>query len=432
LKKLIFIILQTIIILYFVVFLSNNSFIISFAINDFIFSTSSNYLFIIFIIFFLIVFLTQSLYFKSKFSFFKFITLKQLKKKEKGYSSFVNGMLALANKDYKKAIQQSNSVSNYLKDNSSLSLLLKSEVFKIEKKYIELNLVYEEMIKNESTKNLGFRGLMEQYLRSQDYHHAFIYGEKLFNNNPYIEKIYETLVNIISKTNNWQQLLVISDRAYSKKIIDLKKFQENKSIAFYEIAKIKRLGDSKDATNYALKALNLRKGFPPYIILYIELLIEDKKHNSAKKLLRKAWSDNPHPHYKSLLSKLSENLQINFSELVQYIVGSSSNQESKVLKVEASIKARKWDVARSQIKSLLDVHPSKEVCLLMVKIEDGDSSDIQKINAWTLRSKNGIENSIWVCSISNNSQEYWSSTSDAGYFNSLQWKKPSILNFLNV
>jgi len=160
--------------LYFVVFLSNNSFIISFEINDFIFSTSSNYIFIVFIIFFLIVFLTQSLYFKSKFSVLKFITLKQLKKKEKGYSSFVNGMLALANKDYKKAIQQSNNASSYLKDNPSLSLLLKSEVFKIEKKYIELNLVYEEMIKSESTKNLGFRGLMEQYLRSQDYHHAFI------------------------------------------------------------------------------------------------------------------------------------------------------------------------------------------------------------------------------------------------------------------
>ena len=65
------------------------------------------------------------------------------------------------------------------------------------------------MIKYKKTENLGYRGLMEQFLRSQDYHHAFIYGEKLFNNNPYIEKIYDTLVNIVVKTNNWQQLIII-------------------------------------------------------------------------------------------------------------------------------------------------------------------------------------------------------------------------------
>ena len=29
-------------------------------------------------------------------------------------------------------------------------------------------------------KNLGFRGLMEQYLRSHDYHHAFIYAERSY------------------------------------------------------------------------------------------------------------------------------------------------------------------------------------------------------------------------------------------------------------
>ena len=87
------------------------------------------------------------------------------------------------------------------------------------------------MIKSEPTMNLGFRGLMEQYLKAQDYHHAFIYGEKLFNNNPYIEKIYDTLVNIIAKTNNWQQLLLLSDKAYSKKIIDKNTYSENKSIA---------------------------------------------------------------------------------------------------------------------------------------------------------------------------------------------------------
>ena len=46
-------------------------------------------------------------------------------------------MIALANKDFKKAIKESKKISNHLDDNPTLSLLLRSEVFKIEKKYLQ-------------------------------------------------------------------------------------------------------------------------------------------------------------------------------------------------------------------------------------------------------------------------------------------------------
>ena len=95
-------------------------------------------------------------------------------------------MIALANKDYKKAIQENKKGSYYIKD-KSLNLLLKSETLKIEKKFTELEKVYEEMLRNENTKILGLRGLMKQNLYAQDYHHAFIYGEKLFNLNHQID-----------------------------------------------------------------------------------------------------------------------------------------------------------------------------------------------------------------------------------------------------
>ena len=61
----------------------------------------------------------------------------------------------------------------------------------------------------------------------------------------------------------------------------------------------------------------------------------------------------------------------------------------------------------------------------MSKIEEGDSNDPQKINAWISRSNFGDLNKIWICRISNISQEKWTSVSDSGYFNSLEWKQPT-------
>ena len=424
---------QTSIILILVLAVFNNSFIISFEIKDFIYSVSSTYIFIPLLIFFVLIFLLQTFYFKTKFSFSKFIAIKKLQNKEKGYNAFVSGMLALANKDYKRAILESKKISNHLDDNPSLALLLKSEIFKVEKKYDELSVVYENMSKNKHTENLGYRGMMEQYLRAQDYHHAFIYGERLFNNNPFIEKIYDTLVSIIAKTNNWQQLLIISDRAFSKKIIDKKVYEENKSIGFFEIAKIKQLSEIEESLKYMQKALKFRKNFPPYIKLYINLLIQNKNYNLAKKSIKKAWNELPHAEYKESILSLAAHLEIEMLELVEYIAGTSyKNEESIILMVEALIERKKWDDARNQIKDLLDVRPKKEVCLLMAKIEEGDSSDVQKINAWTQRAKDGAANNIWICTISKKSQQTWSSVSEAGYFNSLEWRQPIMLDSLEI
>ena len=424
---------QTSIILILVLVVFNNSFIISFEIKDFIYSVSSTYIFIPLLIFFVLIFLLQTFYFKTKFSFSKFIAIKKLQNKEKGYNAFVSGMIALANKDYKRAILESKKISNHLDDNPSLALLLKSEIFKVEKKYDELSVVYENMSKNKHTENLGYRGMMEQYLRAQDYHHAFIYGERLFNNNPFIEKIYDTLVSIIAKTNNWQQLLIISDRAFSKKIIDKKVYEENKSIGFFEIAKIKQLSEIEESLKYMQKALKFRKNFPPYIKLYINLLIQNKNYNLAKKSIKKAWNELPHAEYKESILSLAAHLEIEMSELVKYIAGASyKSEETKILMVEAFIESKKWDDARNQIKDLLDVRPKKEVCLLMAKIEEGDSGDVQKINAWTQRSKDGAANNIWIRTISKKSQQTWSSVSEAGYFNSLEWRQPIMLDSLEI
>ncbi len=424
---------QTSIILILVLAVFNNSFIISFEIKDFIYSVSSTYIFIPLLIFFVLIFLLQTFYFKTKFSFSKFIAIKKLQNKEKGYNAFVSGMIALANKDYKRAILESKKISNHLDDNPSLALLLKSEIFKVEKKYDELSVVYENMSKNKHTENLGYRGMMEQYLRVQDYHHAFIYGERLFNNNPFIEKIYDTLVSIIAKTNNWQQLLIISDRAFSKKIIDKKVYEENKSIGFFEIAKIKQLSEIEESLKYMQKALKFRKNFPPYIKLYINLLIQNKNYNLAKKSIKKAWNELPHAEYKESILSLAAHLEIEMLELVKYIAGVSyKSEETIILMVEAFIESKKWDDARNQIKDLLDVRPKKEVCLLMAKIEEGDSSDVQKINAWTQRAKDGAANNIWICTISKKSQQTWSSVSEAGYFNSLEWRQPIMLDSLEI
>ena len=103
----------------------------------------------------------------------------------------------------------------------------------------------------------------------------------------------------------------------------------------------------------------------------------------------------------------------------QIIKNNINNDESKKMLIFFSIKKLDWKLAREKIVGLIGSNPSREICLFMAEIELGQNNDKQKSDSWIMRSEGSINKNLWVCSITNKSQEEWSSLSDSGYFNSL-------------
>ena len=427
--RLIIFFIQLIFLLTIVSFIFSNPFLISFDINDLKYTFSSNIFIGVSLGVFLIVFILFYLFFKSRFSIRNYILKNRYKKLERGYLHFVEAMIAIANKDNKNASKSHKKMNSFLKDDPSLSLLLKSEVYKIEKNYSELSDVYETMIKSKKTEALGYRGLMEQNLKNQDFHHAFLYGEKLFNINPSIEKLYETLTYIIAKTKNWNQLITISDKAYSKKIIDKSTVQENKSIALYEVAKIQSSANIKDAIKSVTKAIDLKKNFAPFLNLHLELIAQSNNLSLLRKTIKKYWSINSNSIFRILLIKIILDNKLYDLDFINKIVkNNKDNDESKKLVIYFAIKNGDWTIARDKINGLIGSNPSREICLLMADIELGENNDKQKSDAWIMRSENSSFEDIWICKITNQSQNEWSSLSNSGYFNSLVLSKKKMLS----
>ena len=427
--RLIIFLIQFIIILFLITLIFSNPFIVSFDINNYKYSFSSNIFAGVLISFLIIFYLIIYFFFKSRFSINKYILKNKYKKIEKGYFYFVEAMIAVANKDNQNAIKSHKKMLNYLKDDQSLSLLLKSEVYKIEKKTSELNQVYETMLKSKKTEALGYRGLMENNLINEDYHHAFLYGEKLFNLNPKIEKLYDTLVYIAARTKNWTQLINISDKAYSKRIIQKDLYNENKSIALYEIAKIKSEVDLKEASKNIIKAINFKQNFTPYIKLHLDIILKTNDIYLLKKMIRKYWNSNPSSDLRLILTDIilkSKLDDLNF--IYQIIKNNGSHEESKKILIFFAIQKKEWNLARDKITGLIGSNPSKEICVFMADIELGDKNDKQKSDAWMMRSQNAYVEKIWTCKITNQSQDNWGSLSNSGYFNSLVLTNTKLLS----
>ena len=421
-------VLQFLILIIALTFIFTNPFIVSLDIGNLKYSFSSNLFAVIFISFIFLLYLVFYLFFRSRLSLGKYFLKNKYNKIEKGYLHFVDAMIAVANKDNKTALKSHKKMVSYLKDDPSLSLLLKSEVLKIEKKFPELNNIYEDMIKSKKTETLGYRGLMEQNLRNQDYHHAFLYGEKLFSINPNIEKLYDTLIFIAAKTKNWNQIILLSDKAFSNKIISKNDLNENKSIGFYEIAKIKFDSDIKDALKNILKAIELKKNFAPYVKLHLETIAALNDKRNLKKLIKKYWSSNPSSLLRSIIIKiLNDNDLTDIKFINEIIKNNVGEEESKKLLIYFAIKNSKWDIARDNIIGMIGSSPSKDICYFMSEIELGENNDKQKSDAWIMRAENAKLENSWICRITNQPQEEWSSLSNSGNYNSLVWSSPMMI-----
>ncbi len=421
-------VLQLLLLIIALTFIFTNPFTVSLDIGNLKYSFSSNLFVVVFISFIFLLYLVLYLFFRSRLSLGKYLLKNKYNKIERGYLHFVDAMIAIANKDNKTALKSHKKMVSYLKDDPSLSLLLKSEVLKIEKKFPELNNVYEDMIKSKKTETLGYRGLMEQNLRDQDYHHAFLYGEKLFSINPNIEKLYDTLIFIAAKTKNWNQIILLSDKAFANKLITKNDLNENKSIGFYEIAKIKFDSDIKDALKNILKALELKKNFAPYVKLHLEIIANLNDNKNLKKLIKKYWSLNPSFLIRSIITKiLNDNDLTDIIFINEIIKNNATEDESKKLLIYFAIKNLKWNIARENIAGMIGANPSKEVCYFMSDIELGENNEKQKSDAWIMRAENAKLENSWICRITNQSQEEWSSLSNSGNYNSLVWSSPMMI-----
>ena len=149
-----------------------------------------------------------------------------------------------------------------------------------------------------------------------------------------------------------------------------------------------------------MKALDLKKNFPPYVKLHLEIIAGLNDKRNLKKLIKKYWSLNPSSLLRSIIIKiLNDNNLTDIQFINEIIKNNASEEESKKLLIYFAIKNSNWDVARRNISGMIGVNPSKEICYFMSDIELGENNDKQKSDAWIMRalSNSGNYNSlVWT------------------------------------
>ena len=160
----------------------------------------------------------------------------------------------------------------------------------------------------------------------------------------------------------------------------------------------------------------------------MEIIVNLNDKRYLKKLIKKYWNINPSSLLRTIIIKiLNDNDLTDIKFINEIIKNNASEEESKKLLIYFAIKNLKWNIARENITGMIGANPSKEVCYFMSDIELGENNDKQKSDAWLMRAENAKSENTWICRITNQSQEEWSSLSNSGHYNSLVWTSPMML-----
>ena len=423
-KKFLFYFIQLTILLtiVFLIVLSNQK--IDFFWKGIVFTGNTSTLLIGLVILIFIALIFQRIYLYIKQSPKRIKDSLKIKNYNKSFNAIVKAMAALYNNDDKELNFQSNILEKLLKNNP-ISIILRAEAAKKSKKFDIAENHYNTMLLNPDTKILGLRGLLEQNLKKQDYHHALIYAEEIYNINPRLDWIYKTIIQIIVRTKNWHKLIEISKNAFNKRIIHKTDYFKSISIAKYEIALIKESTSSIESSQLLKDANSDRPNFPPIVKKLANLLIQNNQLSKAKNLIFKCWSIEPHPMLFEELIEISkrENSSI-VSATSKLIKNNATSYDSIIVLVKANIIENNWIRSKELIKPVLTARPNKTICELMYEIEIGITGNAQKANSWKNRAALGDIEKTWVCKNSGTIQEEWSSVSEGGFFDSLEWTWP--------
>jgi len=294
------------------------------------------------------------------------------KRQALGLEALTAAFAAIATQDKRAARKQIGRAQQYL-PHQPLTLMLASQVARLEGNESQSRLYLEQMLKTESTEFMALRGLIETARRSGDDATAILHAEKALAVKADDPWLVTTLVGLYTKKQRTQDALRLIDRAARKGVIDRKEKRNLTATAFYEHARPLMRQKRYDLAIPALKdALRAAPGFAPASALLAAAHAGAGNIRSALKVLVHAWKTSPHPLLTQALLQCHKPVSARkkaarAAETMARM--HPEHRESRFLVASVALQNGDTPIARNELTHLIAQRETKRACTLMAQAE---------------------------------------------------------------
>lgn len=349
-------------------------------------------------------------------------------RERKGYQALTEGMMALASGEGKVAVSRAARAERYLK-RPDLTNLLTAQAAEMSGDTKKATETYKKLIKDDSTRFVGVRGIMKQKLSEGDTDTARKLAEKALALKPKHEDTQDVLLRLQAQARDWSGARNTLNVKLKSGTLPRDVYTRREAVlALSEVKDVIAEGATIETQEEAIQANRLSPDLIPAAVLAARTYIAKGKPKNAVRVLRKAWDANPHPDLAAAFAEIrpDESAQERVKRFATLTKIHPDNPESRLVLAELLIVAEDYPEARRALSPVLDANPDSRALTLMAAVERGEGSADNVVQGWLAKALGAPRGPQWVCDLCHHPHPEWAPVCDnCQGFDTLSWTTPA-------
>lgn len=335
----------------------------------------------------------------------------QDRQSKKMIDALSDGMIAIAAGDVKTALTKARFIENF-KEKPALAYLLCAQAEQLAGNDDKARSHYYDMIAQEKTEFLGYKGLIQQSIAQENYTHALSLAEQAYSKYNDSKWLIDLLYDLKRRKGDWDDALNLSDKEWRMGFLPDQEYHRERILLYFarakdifkELASLpiedKAYNNLRDEGFKTLeKAYKLDSGLIPLACYYAETLHQFNKTSKALKVIEQSWKDSPHrdliPVYKTLRNPDETTSQI--KHLQKLLDLNDQTYEAHFSFAQIYLNANIWGLARDHLHKALALNPTKEIYMLLAQLERKEFGNETAALKWIEKATSAAENPQWTC-----------------------------------
>lgn len=347
-------------------------------------------------------------------------------RERKGFQALADGLMALASGEGKVAMSQAARAEKYLR-RPELTNLITAQAAELAGDTRRAGEVYKRLLADDRTRFVGIRGLMLQKLSEGDTDTALKLAEKAFALKPRHEGVQDTLLQLQASNGDWKGAREVLGAKLKQGLLPRDVHRRRDAVLALQEAKEVFSDDAPiEAREAAIEANRLSPDLVPAAVLAARGYIQNDKPKLAVRVLKKAWSAQPHPDLAAAFALIApdESPAERLKRFQTLLSAAPDHEESKLLKAELLIAAEDFPAARRALGDLAETHPTARSLTIMAAIARGEGEDDALVRGWLTRALTASRGPQWICDKCQSIHAEWApACGNCNGFDTLSWRE---------
>jgi HemY protein len=284
---------------------------------------------------------------------------------------------------------------------------------------------YRALISSDRTALAALSGLYEQARTQNRTGAAITFARKALAISPSLDWASEAVFDDLATRGAWADALEMSASLPAR--TRAQKAAKKRRQGVLETALAMAIEETEPDTAYehANKALKAIPDFVPAALVAARSLINRGDTRRASSLLRRVWRASHHPDAATLYAHVKPGASAleRLKRLNTLIETPEGHPAAAIVLARAAIDAYDWSTARNALAPFLGKTPTRQMCLLMAEIEEGQSGDQGKAREWLARALTAPADPAWTAD--GVTSDDWAPASPVtGRLDAFEWKVP--------